>query len=121
MSTVSYPWSIFVFRFEGHANREVLAASDDCGNPIQFKRIVNGNDSFLGQFPWLANLGYQVGKLWVQLSFSNQCILLKFDLTSEISLPRFHLFIFVFNISSNFAEQILQQRDFSPNGITISF
>jgi len=48
-------------RFERHANREVLAASDDCGNPIQFKRIVNGNDSFLGQFPWLANLGYQLG------------------------------------------------------------
>merc|ERR1712110_1338849 len=50
-------------RFERHANREVLAALDECGDvPASFlKRIVNGKNAFLGQFPWLANLGYQLG------------------------------------------------------------
>ena len=47
--------------FEGHPNRKVLAPLDDCGvieEPLV--KIVNGFDAFIGQFPWLANLGYQV-------------------------------------------------------------
>jgi len=48
--------------FEGHPNRKVLAPLDDCGvieEPLV--KIVNGFDAFIGQFPWLANLGYQLG------------------------------------------------------------
>ena len=47
--------------FESHPNRKVLAPLDDCGvieEPLV--KIVNGFDAFIGQFPWLANLGYQV-------------------------------------------------------------
>jgi len=50
-------------RFQRHKNREVLSSLDECGiaNATTLTRIVNGQNAQLGQFPWLANLGYQLG------------------------------------------------------------
>jgi len=52
-------------RFERHPNRNAIAGLEECGH-VQVStntRIVNGENAFLGQFPWLANLGYQAGDL----------------------------------------------------------
>ena len=47
------------FRFESNQNRNILAKSDDCGTiPGGSTRIVGGQDAIIGQYPWLANLGY---------------------------------------------------------------
>ena len=47
-------------RFERHPNRNAIAGLEECGHVQVQTRIVNGENAFLGQFPWLANLGYQV-------------------------------------------------------------
>lgn len=48
-----------IFRFEGHPNRKALADSAACGKvPSAQNRIVGGQAADIGQYPWLANLGY---------------------------------------------------------------
>lgn len=32
-----------------------------CGRQVADPRIVNGEEAWIGEFPWLANLGYTVG------------------------------------------------------------
>ena len=52
-----------VSRFDLHPNREALAPEGSCGipNPNVFTRIVGGQEAELGAYPWLANLGFQLG------------------------------------------------------------
>ena len=53
----------FVPRFDLHPKREALAPEGSCGipNPNVFTRIVGGQEAELGAYPWLANLGFQLG------------------------------------------------------------
>ena len=59
-------WTQFYFRFANHENRKFLARNDECGLQASFvtkeiTRIVNGVEAKIGEFPWLANIGYTVG------------------------------------------------------------
>eukprot|EP00096_Caligus_rogercresseyi_P002664 TRINITY_DN14896_c0_g1_i1.p1 TRINITY_DN14896_c0_g1~~TRINITY_DN14896_c0_g1_i1.p1 ORF type:complete len:522 (-),score=84.71 TRINITY_DN14896_c0_g1_i1:463-2028(-) len=46
-------------KFDNHPKRKLLAPLDTCGQPLAPPRIVGGKDANLGQFPWLANVGYK--------------------------------------------------------------
>lgn len=50
-------------KFESHPNRAALAPSDTCGlnKALIRTRIVGGQEAELGAYPWLANLGFQLG------------------------------------------------------------
>jgi len=46
--------------YSSHPGVASLAPESTCGTePVLHKRIVNGEDAALGQFPWLVNLGYK--------------------------------------------------------------
>jgi len=46
--------------YSSHPGLAILAPESTCGTePVLHKRIVNGEDAALGQFPWLVNLGYK--------------------------------------------------------------
>jgi len=47
--------------FASHPNRNLLAKFDQCGRTDILGQIVNGVEAAIGEFPWLANLGYTVG------------------------------------------------------------
>ena len=47
-------------RFLEHPKRQFLASSQECGRQKVNTRIVNGVEANVGEFPWLANLGYSV-------------------------------------------------------------
>ncbi len=55
------PTAALIDRNRDHPNRRLLPALEDdtCGHSSVFLRIVNGQDAEIGQYPWLANLGYQ--------------------------------------------------------------
>ena len=48
-------------RFAIHPRRSTLAPLDTCGKTQVLTRIVNGEEAAIGAYPWLANLGYQLG------------------------------------------------------------
>ena len=63
---ICWTWTLFYFRFANHKNRKFLARNDECGLQASFvtkeiTRIVNGVEAKIGEFPWLANIGYTVG------------------------------------------------------------
>ena len=49
-----------ITRFAAHPNRKFLANNNACGVKDPNLRIVNGEEAEIGEFPWLANLGYTV-------------------------------------------------------------
>ena len=53
---------ILFIRFADHPNRGLLADLKTCGraDPIDGK-IINGIEADIGEFPWLAKLGYTLG------------------------------------------------------------
>nr|ACO15307.1 Serine protease easter precursor [Caligus clemensi] len=57
--TTLSPTELDTQRFQNHPKRKLLAPSDTCGLPSAPPRILGGEDASLGQFPWLANIGYK--------------------------------------------------------------
>ena len=56
------PITLSVNRFSQHPNRRFLASNNECGLQRVSAKIINGEDANIGEFPWLANLGYQIGR-----------------------------------------------------------
>ena len=48
-----------VDKYNSHPGRKFIADNSNCGRAAPNMRIVGGEDSSIGQFPWLVNLGYQ--------------------------------------------------------------
>lgn len=46
--------------FSSHPNIANVASPGKCGDSTTFGKIVGGQDAAIGQFPWLANLGYLI-------------------------------------------------------------
>ena len=58
--TTTAPTTTTTHAFSSHANLVNLADIGNCGKSSIQKRIVGGQNASLGEFPWLANLGYEV-------------------------------------------------------------
>jgi len=48
------PW------YKTHPNKNAIANLDTCGRSFVYERIVGGENASLGQYPWLANIGYTI-------------------------------------------------------------
>merc|ERR1740128_798977 len=46
--------------FNDHPGMDLLSSLDTCGRSLVLSRIVGGMNASLGQYPWLANIGYSV-------------------------------------------------------------
>lgn len=83
------PW------YEEHAGYSQLASPDICGRSLVLMRIVGGKNASLGQYPWLANIGYEVSNGDVEFKCGASLIGPRFVMTAAhcvIGLPRSYKF-----------------------------